>query len=174
MQLQELNDRFTEVNTELLLCIACLCPDDSFHAFDMEKLIKLAKYYPNDFSAAELEFLKDQLENYIADVQQSTDFAYLKGINALAQKMVETRKIDVHPLVYRLITLALILPVATTTVERVFSAMNIVKNRLRNRIGEEWMSDSLVVYIEKEFSDRVTNEDIMQRFQKMKTRRHQL
>ena len=88
--------------------------------------------------------------------------------------MVETRKIDVHPLVYRLITLALILPVAIATVERVFSAMNIVKNRLRNRIGEEWMSDSLVVYIEKEFSDRVTNEDIMQRFQKMKTRRHQL
>ena len=174
MQLQELNDRFTEVNTELLLCIACLCPDDSFHAFDMGKLIKLAKYYPNDFSATELEFLKDQLENYIADVQQSADFAYLKGINALAQKMVETRKIDVHPLVYRLITLALILPVATATVERVFSAMNIVKNRLRNRIGEEWVSDSLVVYIEKEFSDRVTTEDIMQRFQKMKTRRHQL
>ena len=137
MQLQELNDRFTEVNTELLLCIACLCPDDSFHAFDMEKLIKLSKYYPNDFSAAELEFLKDQLENYIVDVQQSANFASLKGINALAQKMIETRKTDGHPLVYRLITLALILPVATATVERVFSAMDIVKNRLRNRIGEE-------------------------------------
>ena len=79
-----------------------------------------------------------------------------------------------HPLVYRLITLALILHVATANVDRVFSAMNIVKNRLRNRIGEEWMSDSLVVYIEKEFSDRVTNEDIMQRFQKMKTCCHQL
>ena len=62
----------------------------------------------------------------------------------------------------------------TATVERVFSAMNIMKNRLRNRIGEEWMSDSLVVYIEKEFSDRVMKEDIMQRFQKVKTRRHQL
>ena len=62
MQLQELNDRFTEVNTELLLCIACLCPDDSFHAFDMGKLIKLAKYYPNDFSAAELEFLRINLK----------------------------------------------------------------------------------------------------------------
>ena len=78
--------------------------------------------------------------------------------------MVETRKTDGHPLVYRLITLALILPVATTTVERVFSAMNIVKNRLRNRIREEWMSDSPIVYIEKEFSNHVTNEDIMLRF----------
>ena len=174
MQLQELNDRFTEVNTELLLCIACLCPDDSFHAFDMGKLIKLAKYYPNDFSAAELEFLKDQLENYIADVQQSADFAYLKGINALAQKMVETRKIDVHPLVYRLITLALILPVATATVERVFSAMNIIKNRLRNRMGDQWMNDNLLVYVERDIFNSLSNEIIMQRFQGMKTRRGQL
>ena len=62
MQLQGLNDRFTEANTELLLCIGCLCPDDSFHAFDMEKLIKLSKYYPNDFSAAELEFLRINLK----------------------------------------------------------------------------------------------------------------
>ena len=88
--------------------------------------------------------------------------------------MVETKKNDVHPLVYRFITLTLILPIATTTVERIFFAMNIVKNGLRNLTGEEWMSDSLVIYIEKEFSNRVTNEDIMQRFQKMKTRHHQL
>jgi len=31
----------------------------------------------------------------------------------------------------------LIIPVATTTVERAFSAMNIVKNRLRNRMGDQ-------------------------------------
>ncbi|XP_057756062.1 uncharacterized protein LOC130975262 [Arachis stenosperma] len=41
-QLQELNNRFTEVNIELLLCIACLNPRHSFLAFDKEKLIQLA------------------------------------------------------------------------------------------------------------------------------------
>ena len=41
-----------------------------------------------------------------------------------------------YPLVYSLVTLALILPVATAIVERAFSAMNIIKNRLRNRIGD--------------------------------------
>ena len=102
----------------------------------------------------------------IVDMRLSKDFSGLKGINTLAQKMVETGKNNVYPLVYQLITLALILPIATTTVERAFSAMNIVKNQLRNRIGEQWMSDSLIVYIEKEFSDCVKNEDIMQRFQK--------
>ncbi|KAJ8766109.1 hypothetical protein K2173_020625 [Erythroxylum novogranatense] len=49
MQLQELNNRFDEVNTSLLLCMACLDPKDSFSAFDMDKLIELAKFYPSEF-----------------------------------------------------------------------------------------------------------------------------
>ena len=109
MQLQELNDRFTKVNTKLLLCIACLCPDDSFDAFDKKTLIQLAKYYPEDFSMAELKFLKGKLDNYIFDMRLSKDFSGLKGIGALAKKMVETGKNNIHPLVYQLITLALIL-----------------------------------------------------------------
>ena len=34
-------------------------------------------------------------------------------------------------------TLALILPVATTIIERDFLAINIIKNQLRNRIGDQ-------------------------------------
>ncbi|CAN6558095.1 unnamed protein product [Malus baccata var. baccata] len=41
-QLQELNNRFNETDTELLLCLACLCPTDSFSAFDSQKLLHLA------------------------------------------------------------------------------------------------------------------------------------
>ncbi|KAI0493650.1 hypothetical protein KFK09_023771 [Dendrobium nobile] len=50
MQLQELNNRFTEANTELLLCIACLNPSNLFSAFNKDKLIKLANLYPSDFT----------------------------------------------------------------------------------------------------------------------------
>ena len=35
LQLQELNYHFPEVTTELLLCMACLNPSDSFLAFDV-------------------------------------------------------------------------------------------------------------------------------------------
>ena len=89
-------------------------------------------------------------------------------------KMVESGKNIVFPLVYRLIELALVLPVATATVERVFSAMKIIKTDLRNRMGDEWMNDSMVVYIEREIFDTIKNEVILQRFQKMKARRIQL
>lgn len=36
MQLQERNHRFDAANTKLLLCIACLCPHESFEAFDLD------------------------------------------------------------------------------------------------------------------------------------------
>ncbi|XP_059461961.1 uncharacterized protein LOC132190954 [Corylus avellana] len=106
--------------------------DDLFASFKKEKLLRLAKLYPNDFSAVQLITLDNQLETYIFDMRSSDEFATLKEIGQLAEKLVETKKDVVYPLVYSLVTLSLILPVATTTVERAFSVMNIVKNHLRN------------------------------------------
>ncbi|MBT1569667.1 hAT transposon family protein, partial [Klebsiella pneumoniae] len=98
-------------------------------------------------------------------------FSKLEGICDLAQKMVETKKKNmVYPLVYLLVALALTLPVAIPTVERAFSAMKIVKNRQRSRMSDQWMNDSLIVYIEKNIFHSIDNEVIMQRFHDMKTR----
>ncbi|KAL7260806.1 hypothetical protein ACSBR1_006465 [Camellia fascicularis] len=103
-----------------------------------------------------------------------SEFSMLNGIVDLAKKVMETRRDKVYLLVHLLLTLALILPIATAIVERVFSVMNILKNRLRNRMGDKWMNDSLVVYIERDVFDGIDNDTIMERFQKMKTRRSQL
>ena len=70
--------------------------------------------------------------------------------------------------------LALTLPVAIATVERSFSTMKFIKNELRNRMGDRWMNDCLIVYIEKDIACSIDNETIMQRFQNMKTHRKQL
>ena len=174
IQLQELNSRFTEVNTELLLCVACLNSCDSFIALDKQKLLRLAQFYPQDFSPIELMILNDQLETYIIDMRSRSEFSELKGISDFAQKMVETKRRIVYSFVYLLVTLALVIPVATAIVEKTFSAMNIVKNRLRNQMGDQWMNDHLLVYIEKDIFDTIDNETIMQHFQNMKTRRGQL
>jgi hypothetical protein len=61
--------------------------------------------------------------------------------------MVEIKKNVVYPLVYLLVSLVLTLSVATVTVERAFCAMKIVKNRLCCRMSDQWMNDSLIVYI---------------------------
>ena len=37
IQFQELNNHFSEANTDLLLCMVCLNPSNSFVTFDKEK-----------------------------------------------------------------------------------------------------------------------------------------
>ena len=61
MQLQELNNRFSEANTDLLICMACLNPSNSFVTFDKEKLIRLEKFYPSDFLRIYILTLDSQL-----------------------------------------------------------------------------------------------------------------
>ncbi|KAL7215550.1 hypothetical protein ACSBR1_027662 [Camellia fascicularis] len=107
-------------------------------------------------------------------MRSSNEFSKLKGIGDLTRKLVETKKDILYPLVYLLVKLALILPVATATVERAFSAMKFIKNRLCNRMGDQWLNDCLVTYIEKDVFDSVDNELIVQRFQNMKSRHGQL
>ena len=87
---------------------------------------------------------------------------------------MSTRKHETYPLVYLLVKLALTLLVATATVERSFSAMKYIKNEMCNRMGDQWMNDCLVVYIEKDVACNIDNETIMQQFQNMKTRKRQL
>ncbi|XP_042448126.1 uncharacterized protein LOC122032878 [Zingiber officinale] len=169
MMVQEMNNRFSESSTEVLTCIACLDPNDSFSQFNIGKLLRLAKLYPEDFSLTDCVILEDQLETYIQNVRG--EFSMIEDLGSLAKKMVETGKNTVFSLVYRLIELALVLPVATASVERVFSAMKIIKIDLRNRMGDEWMNASLVVHIEKDIFSTIKNEQILQHFQQMNTRR---
>ncbi|KAJ9556068.1 hypothetical protein OSB04_010682 [Centaurea solstitialis] len=98
----------------------------------------------------------------------------IHGVECLAAKLVEMKKHVDYPLVYKLIRLVLVLPVSTASVERSFSAMKVVKNRLRNKMGDKWMNDCLVAYIEKEVLQGIDNELIVKKVQKDATRRGQL
>ncbi|CAM8917269.1 unnamed protein product [Rhodiola kirilowii] len=75
--------------------------------------------------------------------------------------MVKVGYHTAFPLVYRIIELVLVLPVATSTVERAFSAMKIVKTDLRNKIGDDFLTDCLVCYIERDVFKGIDNEAIM-------------
>jgi hypothetical protein len=168
---QEFNGRFNEVNSELLLCMSALSPSDLFSRFDKEKLVQLAKFYPDDFNHKDMVTLEHELGLYIDNILHDARFSSLDSITDLAKLMVDTRKHLSYPLVFRLLKLALTLPVATATVERCFSAMKIVKNALRNKIGDDYMSHSLICFVEKASLDTITNEVIVDRFHKMKNRR---
>ena len=108
-QLKELNERFIEATIELLVCVVCLSPIDSFFAFDKQKLIRLASFYPNDFSLMECFALSDELDAYIHDMCNNNEFLWLRSLGELAQNLVYNKRSGIYPSVYRLLQLALLL-----------------------------------------------------------------
>ena len=170
MQIREFADRFCEVSTDLLQNMAALNPRNSFSQFNKSSLLKLSQMYPCDFDDKERIILEHELDIYYHSVYKDVRFADFRGIADLARLMVATRKHLSHPLVYRLLKLTLVLPVATATVERCFSAMKLVKTDLRNRIIDDFLNAALICAIQKEAYANVKNEDVIDRFQKMRTR----
>ena len=73
----------------------------------------------------------------------------VKPLVAHTNHMKDGKNDNLYQLVYSSMTLALILPLATTTVEMAFLVMNIVKNRLRNRMEDQLINTFLITYIEK-------------------------
>ncbi|KAG5576817.1 hypothetical protein H5410_056951 [Solanum commersonii] len=69
---------------------------------------------------------------------------------------------------------ALLLPVATTTVERDFLVMKIIRNDLQNQMNNEFLDGCIVPYVEKNVFKNVSNKCIMKTFQEMKCRQVQL
>ena len=106
--------------------------------------------------------------------KRSPEFLSCDTLGDLALKLVQTRQHLIFPLVYRLITLALTLPVATTSVERVFSAMNIIKSDLRNKIGDDWLNNLMICYVEREIFAKIDDKKIMLRFHSYNDRRGHL
>ncbi|XP_049381978.1 uncharacterized protein LOC125846522 [Solanum stenotomum] len=171
LALQELNNRFDVVTSDLLLGMASLSSVDSFANFHKDRIMKLSEYYSSEFGDKELRELNFQLDDFIVYAQKcDSKFLNLKGIKDLARVMIET-KLDQT---WLLVKLTLIILVATASVERAFSSMKYIKNDLRNRMDEYLLNGCLVFYIERSIFKNVSNYAIIDRFQNMKTRRGQL
>ncbi|AES70638.1 hypothetical protein MTR_3g060650 [Medicago truncatula] len=106
----------------LLQRVLCFSPVKSFVTFDVNKLLRMTEFYPNDFIDVPEVTLPRQLKNYV-------------GFKIFV-KLVETNKCNTFAMVYKLLKLALLLLVATASVERVFLAMKVVKY-LCNKMGDQ-------------------------------------
>ena len=168
---QELDNRFDEVNMELLSCMSAFSPSNSFASFDAQKVRRLAEFYPNDISGNHLLKLEFQLDNYIDDMRRDETFQGLDNLVDLSVKLVETKRHKVYDMVYLLLKLVLVLPVATAGVERVFSTMIFVKTKLRNKMGDGLLDDCLVTYMERDNFFEVDENDIIETFMALRRRK---
>ncbi|XP_073294927.1 uncharacterized protein [Primulina huaijiensis] len=171
-QLQEINVRFSEYAMNLLMLSSALNPQnasDSLRYMDICKLVE--NFYPQDFTSEEKERLEMQLKHYEHNVVKGSHSKSLSTISELCQWLVKTKKVATYDLVFRVIVLVLTLPVSTATTERSFSAMNIVKTRLRSKMEDDFLSDVLMIFIEREIAQNICIDTIIEDFENFKDRR---
>lgn len=111
------------------------------------------------------------MQHYGLEVSKDDELKHLPTIFELCQGLVRTNKSKFYPLVDRLICLVPTLPVSTATTERAFSAMKLVKTSLRHKMEDEFLANSMTVYIEKEIAIQFNNDSIIEEFDKIKTDR---
>jgi hypothetical protein len=148
-----------------------IASSNSFASFDAHKVWKLADFYPNDMAITDLLKLDLQLDNYIDGIREDDRFKDITNLVDLSVKLVETKRHKVFDMIYLLLKLVLILLVATSSVERAFSAMSLVKTKLRNKMCDSLLDDCLVTYIERDIFFEVNEEYIIETFMALRKRR---
>jgi len=168
---QELDSRFDEVNMELLSCMSAINPSNSFASFDAQKVRRLAEFYPKDIFGSDLVRLELQLDTYIDVMRHDDRFSGLENLVDLSVKLVETNRHNVYDLVYLLLKMVLLLPVATASVERAFSSMDFVKTKRRNKMSDTLLDDCLVTFMERDILKDVDEDDVIKTFMAIRNRR---
>jgi hypothetical protein len=163
VMLLELDTRFSSEVMALLKLVGAFNPRDSFAKFKIKNIMQLASvYYKADFNATDLDLLRNELKSFEALIKEQTDDTTFRELKNLQEFCVALTKNGTYPYFNRLIRLILILPVSTATTERSFSMMKIIKTRLRTKLGDQYMSDLMVILIEKEIVSSITLHQILE------------
>ncbi|CAN1164979.1 hypothetical protein LINPERHAP2_LOCUS25877 [Linum perenne] len=85
----------------------------------------------------------------------------LSSISELCQGLAETGNPSYYYLVHRFIRLLLNLLVSNATGELVFFATKIMKTILRNKMHDEYVADSFVLYVERYISGTFSLDSIL-------------
>ncbi|KAJ1297053.1 hypothetical protein BS78_01G349000 [Paspalum vaginatum] len=146
-QIRELDKRFGKESTELVYLASCLNPRNLFQAFDKGKLIKFAQFYPSEFPDTAITALHLQLQAFIIDVRSDARFHGMSSLSDLSVKMVETGKTTLYPL--------LLLP------KHPSSTMKFIDSTMTQEPCNQWTSDCLLLYQERDIFESITNDDVI-------------
>ena len=128
-------------------------------------------FYPQDFTDYDKQVLENELYHFEHNVVQDPEFKKLKSLSELSKWLVRTRNLKHYKLVYRIVRLVLTLLVSTATTKQTFSAIKVVKTNLQNKMENDFLTDSLMLYIENDIASTFSLDSIVNDFEDLKERR---
>ncbi len=135
----ELKDRFSTKVLNILSGASSLCPDsNTFLSFDSLKSF-----------AEHLNFDVGLLSNELLVVKPMLQKKTLFTITDLYQELYNFT--EAFPTLVQLIECAITIPVSSTTCERTFSKMKLIKTAIRNTMTDNRLSDLCLLAVERDF-----------------------
>lgn len=140
--LSELDSRFSEANKQLLRSISALDPRSS-RFMSKEHIEPMASHYGVELSDLAVEL--HQAKRLIQRKSTERDRVQISTLVQLSSFLSPYK--DAFPDLYKLITIALVLPPTSASCERSFSSMRMIKNYLRTSMADTRLSSLAVLGI---------------------------
>ncbi|CAF4677174.1 unnamed protein product [Rotaria sp. Silwood2] len=137
----ELNDRFNDENILLFSSVSAVHPSNQ-QFLEIESLKPLASHLMVDLKQLENEL--SVVKHFIREKKAS-----MKTIQDLLTELKPVN--EAFPATISLLRDALCLPVSSTTCERSFSRMKLIKTYCRNSMGDERLSDLTLLAVKRDF-----------------------
>jgi len=139
--LVEMRDRFSPSNIALLSSVSSISPQ-SKHFLNYDLLLPLASHINCD---------QNHLFNEIQVMKPMLESKKLSSITELYHEIMPLQQ--AFPNIISMIKAALTIPVSSSTCERVFSKMKLIKTRIRTTMADERLSDLCILSIERDFQN---------------------
>lgn len=142
---------------------------------NVQSLSKLSPKYINNFTKIDAENIIKMIGIDDADLLYNEVQLFKEKISkfetiTVASKFVHERKFSV-PSLTKAYQYLLTLPISVASVERSFSKMKIVKNRLRTTMADERLYSLLLCTLESSILDDLNNAEMVERWSKNKSGR---
>jgi hypothetical protein len=136
--------RFSDKVLPLLKSLGCLNNPENTN---VDALRTLAGYFEKDLNVEELLQEYRLFCRVHANTTSTTSQYQHSGIHTIYKAMVKNQQVTIYPNLSKLYQLALTLPVSSASCERSFSALKIIKNRLRTVMTQDRLRDLLIISV---------------------------
>ena len=155
--IKDFDVRFNNEYMGIVNASKCLHPYDSFESFDVNDLNFLCEHFEVDFPGHidEKLFLNEHT-HYQNKLKSEIEKEKLEKMT-FADITVWVHKQNMFPLLSKLLKLIVVMPSTTATCERNFSALSFIKNSRRNKLGDDFLDDLMLGFLEKDLVNKIIN-----------------
>ena len=115
--------------------------------------------------------LENKFYHFEHNVIRDPEFKKLNSLSELCQWLERIGNSEHYKLAYRMVRLVLTLLVFIDTTKRTFLAMKVVKTNIQNKMENDFLTDSLMLYIEKDIVSTFSLDSLIDDFEDLKERR---